>query len=284
MSSGVEHGTSKRDDEAQASMQTYAPKSCKYNPIPGALTSRAFTTQAGEVHVHDVFGLPSTLKRHVLHVDVGTQSLLTVQAEVHRDTPATLSVDVYRRGEVGKPSGRILFGKNLQGSGGEDTKAFVHGLLGEKDLQVDIVFELASVEVAASQVDSRVAEGRCWPVRLDVTAIPTARSALNWPQRCPSENKLPPTLSPAGGSEIVVLGDDGLSLKPPKKSELHYAFRIGDERPWSGFEQALWSSTVEVPPRLHRFVRFFFRTSYRFASGPVQAGPPRARPPRPGQP
>jgi len=41
------------------------------------------------------------------------------------------------RSKVGKPSGRILFGKNLQGSGGEDTKAFVHGLMGEKDLRKD---------------------------------------------------------------------------------------------------------------------------------------------------
>ena len=28
---------------------------------------------------------------------------------------------------------------------------------------------------------------------------------------------------------------------------------------------------LEVPPRLHRFVRFFLRTSFRFASGPLQA-------------
>ncbi|CAE8637080.1 unnamed protein product [Polarella glacialis] len=257
-----------------SSLEAYSVKSCKYNLLPSSLASRAYSVYTGEVEVHDVFGLPSTTKQHVIQLSVPTDSLLTLSAEVHRDTPTTLTVDIYRRGEAGKANGRrVLYGKSLLGAGGEDTKSFLHGLLGERDREVDIVFQLASVGVASSQVDSRVAEAKCWPIRLDLTAVPTSRAALHWPTSCPSEDRLPKALDPSStGSQMVVLGDSGLASESVDLSNggQHFVFRFADERPWANFERALWSGALEVPPRLHRFVRFFLRVSFRFASGPLQ--------------
>eukprot|EP00439_Symbiodinium_sp_Y106_P060844 s896_g9.t1 len=235
---------------------------------PTELASRAFTTSNGEVHVHDVFGLPSTIKRHVMQLTVVSDALLTLQVEVHRDTPSTLAVDVYGRGDSGKGGRRVLWGRNMLGAGGEDTKAFVHGLLSQRDHEVDIVFDLVSVDVEASQVDSTVAEAKCWPVRVDLTAVPTARAGLYWPTACPSEDRLPKPLDAAVGSQVVVLGDRGLSAGGTDAG--HFVFRFSGERPWMGFQRSLWSGTLEVPPRLHRFVRLFLRSSFRFASGPLQ--------------
>jgi len=261
------HGLSDKSDPSD--MEAFSPKSCKYNPVPDSLNTRAFAAFTGETRVHDVFGFPSTLKRHIMRLDLKTEALLTVQVEVARDTPANIAMDAYRRGQVGNPSGRILVGRSYLGAGGDDTKAFLHGLLGEKDLEVDIVFDLISVELASKQVDSRVAEARCYPVRLDVTAVPVSRAALHWPVSCPAENVLPRGLVDAAGGSPVLVVKDGAELAP-LKDDAHYAYRFGDERPWSGFERALWSGTVEIQPRMHRFVRFFMRASFRFSSGPLQ--------------
>eukprot|EP00931_Biecheleriopsis_adriatica_P047865 TRINITY_DN27623_c0_g1_i1.p1 TRINITY_DN27623_c0_g1~~TRINITY_DN27623_c0_g1_i1.p1 ORF type:complete len:1920 (-),score=347.57 TRINITY_DN27623_c0_g1_i1:48-5807(-) len=250
-----------------ALLMQYEVKACKHTLMPTSLESRAYTTYTGEVHVHDVFGLPSTIKRHVLQFSVSSDSLLTLQAEVHRDTPATLAIDVYRRGDSSKNGKRILLGKNMLGAGGEDTKAFLHGMLrADKDRDVDIVFNLVSVEVASSQVDSKVSEAKCWPVRLDLTVVPTSRAAMHVPLACPSQDRLPP---PMGGKANQVLVLDGKTFLP-MSGDQHYSFSFADERPWGDFKKSLWSSTLEVPPRLHRFVRFFLRTSFRFASGPLQ--------------
>ncbi|CAL1130539.1 unnamed protein product [Cladocopium goreaui] len=147
----------------------------------------------------------------------------------------------------------------------QSDQAFLHGLLSGKDHQVDIVFDLVSMDVVSSQVDSKVSEAKCWPVRIDLTAVPVARAALHWPSVCPSEDRLPKPI----GSNAVVLGDRGLEFSGGAS---HFAYRFAEERPWTAFQKPLWSSTLEVPPRLHRFVRFFMRVSFRFASGPLQAG------------
>lgn len=255
----------------QESLEKYSPKSCKYSLIPASLGSRAYKAYTGEVHVYDVFGMPSTVKRHITRLDIDRESLVTLQAEVHRDTPTTLTADIFRRGQAGKPSGRILLGKNSIGAGGDNTKAFVHGLLNEKEHgEIDIVFELAAVEVAAAQVDGLGNKERCYAVRIDLTVVPTSRAALHWPTSCAAEARLPDTAG-SSATEIVALPDAGLSSGPPMPgSGQHFTFRFGDERPWEGFGRALWSSTIEVPPRLHRFIRLFFRTSFRFASAPLQ--------------
>eukprot|EP00435_Cladocopium_sp_Y103_P050000 s234_g15.t1 len=148
----------------------------------------------------------------------------------------------------------------------QSDQAFLHGLLSGKDHQVDIVFDLVSMDVVSSQVDSKVSEAKCWPVRIDLTAVPVARAALHWPSVCPSEDRLPKPI----GSNVVVLGDRGLEFSGGA-SATHFAYRFAEERPWTAFQKPLWSSTLEVPPRLHRFVRFFMRVSFRFASGPLQA-------------
>jgi hypothetical protein len=226
------------------SLEKYSPKACKYNLLPQSLASRAYKNFMGEVHIYDVFGMPAAVKRHVLKLDLDKESFITLQAEVHRDTPTSLSVDVFRRGAVGKAGGRVLTGHNSQGAGGEDTKAFVHGVLSEKiNGEVDIVFELIAVEVAASQVDARSSEDRCWPVRLDLSVIPTSRAALHWPTNCPTESRLPPPLSL---QEIVVLPNKGLKLDDPfsQGSGEHFSYRFGDERPWDGFGRSLWSGVV----------------------------------------
>jgi len=206
-----------------------------------------------------------------VRLDVATDALLTLQTEVHRDTPTTLAVDIFRRGDSAKGGSRVLLGRNMLGAGGEDTKAFLHGLLAGKDQKVDIVFDLVSMDVVSSQVDSKVSEAKCWPVRIDLTAVPVARAALHWPSVCPSEDRLPKSM----GTNVVVLGDRGLefsgSADPTAHTGVpHFAYRFAEERPWTGFQKPLWSSTLEVPPRLHRFVRFFMRVSFRFASGPLQ--------------
>ena len=60
--------------------------------------------------------------------------------------------DVYRADSVGTSSGRVLWGSNLVGSGGEDTKSFLHGVLGGNEQTYEIVLQLFTVEVAAAQV------------------------------------------------------------------------------------------------------------------------------------
>jgi hypothetical protein len=253
--------------EQKESLEKYSVKACKYNLLPQTLGSRAWKNFLGEVHVYDVFGMPAAIKRHVMRLDIDKESFITVQAELHRDTPTALSVDVYRRGAAGKAGGRVLSGSNHQGAGGADTKAFVHGVLNEKlNGEVDIVFELIAVEVEASQVDARANQDRCWPVRLDLSVIPTSRAALHWPTRCPSESALPPAL----GEQVVTLPEEGLKLDAPQDSGKHFSFRFGGERPQVGFSRSLWTGTIEVPVRLHRFARFFFRVSFRFASSPLQ--------------
>ena len=58
--------------------------------------------------------------------------------------------------------------------------------------QVDLVFDLVSLDVVSSQVDATVAEvperrrawapeAKCWPVRIDLSAVPVARAQLHWP-------------------------------------------------------------------------------------------------------
>eukprot|EP00929_Paragymnodinium_shiwhaense_P103616 TRINITY_DN67243_c0_g1_i1.p1 TRINITY_DN67243_c0_g1~~TRINITY_DN67243_c0_g1_i1.p1 ORF type:complete len:2048 (-),score=333.28 TRINITY_DN67243_c0_g1_i1:102-6245(-) len=268
----LRHGADAVDVEA--SMEKYSVKSCKYSLLPSSLSSRAHTTAPGEVHVNDVYGMVSTVKRHIMQVSLKGSALLTLQAEVHRDTPATLTVDVFRRGysvHTGSDrGGRLLMGKQLLGTGGEDAKVFLHGRVSDRDQDLDIVFELSTVEVAKSQVDNTVSEARCWPVRLDITIIPEARAALHLPVTCPSRSILPNRLSAPDGGSIYTLADDGVSL-PPTAGKSHFTYRFGSERNnFNGFGESLWDTIIEVQPRLHRFVRFFFRTSFRFASGPLQ--------------
>lgn len=250
------------DDGLGEGMIKYVPKSCKYNLLPESLSSRAYTTFTGEVKVFDVYGLPSIAKRHLVKVQVEQESYITLSAEVHRDTPATLRADVYRADSVGTSSGRVLWGSNLVGSGGEDTKSFLHGVLGGNEQTYEIVLQLFTVEVAAAQLDAHTATTSCWPVRLDLTIVPASRALLQWPSTCSGESRLPPSLS----SDIVILKDDGLKLELNGR----YVYRFGEERPWEGFKRAVWSGTLEVPARLHRFARFFFRISFRFASAPLQ--------------
>lgn len=259
-------GEDNHDAPVDEEMAKYSPKSCKYNLLPTHLESRAYTTFTGEVQVNDVFGLPSALKRHGMLLKVKTASMLTLQAEVHRDTPATLSVDLYD----GKTRIDSLVNEKMLGAGGDDTKVFIHGLLGkEKELDVHIYFTMVSVEVAAAQVDSRVAEARCWPIRLDLAVIPSKRAPMHWAEQCPDKSRMPP---PLGKNGVSQLPDDGFKLEPSVHSlgEGHYVYRFGWERPFKGFGRALWSGLIEVGPRLHRFVRLFFRASFRFASSPLQ--------------
>ncbi|CAK9056589.1 unnamed protein product [Durusdinium trenchii] len=49
-----------------AKLLEYEVKACKHTSLPSSLETRAFTTYTGEVHVHDVFGLPSTVKRMII--------------------------------------------------------------------------------------------------------------------------------------------------------------------------------------------------------------------------
>ena len=48
-------------------------------------------------------------------------------------------------------------------------------------LQVDLVFDLVSLDVVSSQVDATVSEAKCWPVRIDLSAVPVTRAQLHWP-------------------------------------------------------------------------------------------------------
>jgi len=254
--------------EIPASMERYAPKGCKYNMLPTDVNTRAFTSYTGEVHVNDVFGISATVKRHVLRLDSPKSSLLTLSAEMHRDTPSTLQVSVFRHGASLTNTNALLTGDTHVGAGGDDMKVFLHGRLDETVKSFDVVFELAAVEVSSSQIDSKVVEGRCLPVRLDMTAIPVSRAPLHWPSKCG------PSFVPNDFLRSAqVLDDQGLSLVPLNTDIRpgHYSFRFDElmSRRREDFEVAVWSVLVEVPQRLHRFVRLFFRTSFRFASGPL---------------
>lgn len=244
----------------------YSPKTCKYNLVPGNLDSRAYTTYTGEVQVNDVFGIPSVIKKHIMLVRVKAPSLFTMQAEIHRDTPVTLSIDVFE----GKEPADDLSTEKTLGAGGEDTKVFIHGTVATDGEQVvKVGFEMTPLELAASQVDSRVAEAKCWPIRIDLAIIPHTRAPMHWPDHCVEQTKNPP---PIGQNSFWLLDDNGKVLSPnvPPLGDGHYVYRMSKERHFAGFGRALWSGVVEVPPRMHRFVRLFFRASFRFASNPLQ--------------
>ena len=36
-----------------------------------------------------------------------------------------------------------------------------------------------------------------------------------------------------------------------------------------GFTEKVWSVTISVPPRLHRFARFYYKVNFRFGSLPL---------------
>jgi len=71
-------------DDSIDSMLKYISKTCKYNVLPSSLSSRAFTKHTGEVHVSDVFGVPSSVKQHIMQINFPSQSLFTLQARPPR--------------------------------------------------------------------------------------------------------------------------------------------------------------------------------------------------------
>ncbi|CAK0843201.1 unnamed protein product [Prorocentrum cordatum] len=224
------------ESDLAPAMETYAPKSCKFNLLPSSLRPRAYTAVAGEARIHGVFGAPPTVERHAAQLDLPTPGLLTAQAE------------------VGSSNGRVLFGENLPVAGGEETKAFLRGQVGDKEMEIALLFELLSAEVGVSQVDALIAETTCWPARVDLTFIPLPRAPLHWPLSRPQQNSMPPPIAPGfGGGQVLTPPDKGLELTP-----------------WGDFDRSIWSATVEAPPRIHRFARFYARATYHFASGPLQ--------------
>lgn len=86
------------------------------------------------------------------------------------------------------------------------------------------------------------------------------RMPLHIPANCPAESFLP-----SQNGLTLKLGDNPLSSSNPP--EVPYVFVFRSIAPWSPYTLAVWHTTIEVPRRLHRFARLFFRLSFRFLSG-----------------
>ncbi|RQX73098.1 hypothetical protein TGCAST_204310B, partial [Toxoplasma gondii CAST] len=98
----------------------------------------------------------------------------------------------------------------------------------------------------------------CFPVRVDLSVVPVERMPLHIPSNCPAQSALPKS------GEVFTLGETPLVLSSPPEHPFVFVFRGIPS--WTPYSLPVWNMSVDVPRRLHRFARFFFRLSFRFLS------------------
>ncbi|CEM11840.1 unnamed protein product [Vitrella brassicaformis CCMP3155] len=262
---GVCHGDVS-DAELNQAAEKYNPKSCKYHPIPSTFDSIGYLQYNGEVYLGDVFGIPDDVHEHTLAFKVKKRSIITASVEVHRDSLAEVKVDLYKgsenhvSGEYAKP---VLWGTQMPGAGGDNAKCYLTGDIDNKGEDYRLVFKITA-DLAQDEpgADARWRKSSCFPVRVDITVVAIWRMPYHIPSSCPGTSGLPVK------REKITLDDKGFhDSNPPSKP---YVYVFTHDRVWNPFKREVWSLVVDVPPRLHRFVRFFLRSTFRFISGPFQ--------------
>eukprot|EP00923_Selenidium_pygospionis_P037476 GHVN01065728.1.p1 GENE.GHVN01065728.1~~GHVN01065728.1.p1 ORF type:complete len:1909 (-),score=197.04 GHVN01065728.1:4706-10432(-) len=263
--------SSGKEDDVDALATKYNPKNCKYHPLPTSLDSYGYLKGIGEVYLADVFGvLQGDLDHEIFFTAQGTH-IVTLSAELHHETSAEfLHANLYAfppgSDEQDWEATPRLWGEKVTGAGGERTKVHFTGIIGENTSESSQKFVIrlslkGSINVAKS-VQSETFGGKtsCLPVRMDLAILTIKEIQKHLPPKCPVLSILP-------DRQTEVLDDKGIShSNPPGKP---YVFAFGEDK-WKPFQKAVWTTVIEAPRRLHRFVRLRATASFRFISGPVQ--------------
>ncbi|XP_026190358.1 uncharacterized protein LOC113146624 [Cyclospora cayetanensis] len=285
-----------RQQEALALLslhEKYSPPNCKYHPLPSSLNSFGFVSYNGELLINDVFGLPgiSEVEEQLIaffipdSVEEG-RSLLSVSVDIHRDNFVEFKhLELYRYKRTEHPP--VLFNHTsgnasavaarrrtavqtatiMEGAGGAKTRAMLSALLtgAERDSVFYLIIAVSPVSGHPPLGPEDIASRHllpCHPLRLDLALVPYTRMHFHMPTSCPPASFLP------SAAPEVTLDDEGLTFSgsPEKPFVLNFA----GEESWKPFSRAVFQTSIRVPPRLHRFVRFFMKASFRFISGPFQ--------------
>lgn len=265
---------SSAEDEYSSSSRRYDPKNCKFHPLPIDLDSIGYLGYNGETYVGDVFGIPDNSKSHSIIFTIHSKGVITLSAELHRDVLVDMSVEIFSLSSSsidGSPL-RVLKGSNTYGAGGERTKAFLTGEIGDRDHsnRYEIVFTVSSTDISREATGGEGAtnsinKSSCFPVRLDIAIVPMSRILSHISDSCTSEVRLPPTYS----DRIIVTGETPYSFSSEPNKPFSFPF-VTNEPQWRPFEKVLWTEEIFVPAKMHRFVRFYSQASFRFVTGPIQ--------------
>ncbi|KAL8434896.1 hypothetical protein Efla_000707 [Eimeria flavescens] len=273
--------------------EKYSPPNCKYHPLPTSLNSFGFLNSSGELLINDVFGLSgvSEYEEQVIGFFIpdsveGGRSILSLSVDVHRDNFVEFKhLELYRHKRSEPPPvvfkhasvdaaaiaarrrTAIQTATILEGAGGTKTRAVLSAPLTDPDKN-SLFYIVIGISPAAGRASLGPPDdvGRhllpCHPLRLDLALVPYSRMQVHVPSSCPSSSFLP-TAPPE-----MTLGDDGLTFasSPDKPFVLNFA----GQDTWQPFSRSVFQTAIRVPARLHRFVRFFMRISFRFISGPFQ--------------
>lgn len=268
----------------------YNPKSCKYHSLPKTLDTHGYLNYDGEVYIADVFGIPQVSKEEVIRFTIGKnvnyKAFIAVSAELHRDSASEfVYMDLYKAShrepfavqythsqetidnKVNEMRGRaIRWGDRVYGAGGEKSKAFFnYEISSDGEELYEIVFsikEMVNLSQDGAGIESMWKKSSCLPIRLDLAIVPVHKMTNHIPKHCPKFSYLP-TVHPH-----IVLNESGIGEMNEVSKPYVYVF--DGNRIWKPFEKAVWTITVDVPLRMHRFVRFHARVSFRFISGPFQ--------------
>lgn len=285
-----------RQEQALALMslhEKYSPPNCKYHPLPTSLNSFGFLNNSGELLINDVFGLSGLSEYEEQTIGFflpdsveGGRSVLSLSVDVHRDSFIEFRhLELYRHKRTDPPpvtfkhspgNGAAMASRRrtaiqtatiIEGAGGAKTRAVLSALL--TDAERNSLFYLV-IGIAPAAGRSPLGPGDatsrhllpCHPFRLDLALVPYSLMQLHVPKSCPASSHLP-TAPPE-----ITLDDEGLTFasSPEKPFVLNFA----GEESWKPFSRSVFQTAIRVPARLHRFVRFFMRVSFRFISGPFQ--------------
>ncbi|PFH34477.1 hypothetical protein BESB_065080 [Besnoitia besnoiti] len=303
----------------EALEEKYAPRNCKFRPLPRTLNEFAYLNYNGDITLGDVFGLPVSSILHEQRISFSVagskadasragsggprRAVLAVSVEMHRDNVTEFNhLELYKRTKDEKPQPAlsaseaaaaadgagamqaalrrqqaVAVGRRVEGAGGPRTKVVLTTALNDED--GDTVFDLVSRSRWREVFSFRDSLGRatltdgesnshspllpCFPVRLDLALVPMDRAISHMPKNCPLHSSLPPR-----DRDVLKLGEEPLVLNNPPEVPFVFVYRNVD--PWTPYTRAVWNMSIEVPRRLHRFVRLFFRMSFPFVSGPLQ--------------
>ncbi|KAL8269942.1 hypothetical protein Esti_006130 [Eimeria stiedai] len=286
----------KQQEEALALLslhEKYSPPNCKYHPLPASLNSFGFLHNSGELMINDVFGLPgiSEYEEQVIGFFIpdsveGGRSILSLSVDAHRDNFVEFKhLELYRHKRSEPPPVAFKHASTdvaavaarrrnalqtatiIEGAGGTKTRAVLSASLAdaERDSLFYIVIGISPSAGRSSLGPPDDASRHllpCHALRVDLALVPYSRMQVHMPSSCPSSSFLP-VVPPE-----LTLDDGGLTFasSPEKPFVLNFA----GQDTWPPFSRSVFQTAIRVPARLHRFVRFFMRISFRFISGPFQ--------------
>eukprot|EP00397_Hematodinium_sp_SG-2012_P000348 GEMP01000348.1.p1 GENE.GEMP01000348.1~~GEMP01000348.1.p1 ORF type:complete len:2079 (+),score=363.61 GEMP01000348.1:79-6315(+) len=249
--------------------EKYFPKGCRFHVLPKFI--EGYLDRTGETYIGDVFGISTSLKRYTVDLQVQKSTLLTLAAELHRDTVATLKTRVLITDAFGGSEQTVAggVGGSIYGSGGAGARSYLQVVL-QPRVKYKVSFDLDSTE-------ARTSAETCVAIRVDLEIIPFERAWLSWPSSC-----IPKSVPDAAFGSTTTLSSDPLKLAPRlTPDERPYSISLRDGQfvvrdrvsgpavPGKVQQVAVWSTVIIAPPRMHRFVRFTSQLSFRLSSGPM---------------